>query len=211
MIASVNGRVAAVSPDGAVVEVGGVGLTVQCTPGTIARLQVGEQARLSTSLIVREDSLTLYGFADDDERQLFELLQTANGVGPRLAQAVLAIHPPREVRRAVSMGDLKALMQVPGIGKKGAERLVLELRDRLGVTSTDTQLDGPAAAGLPAVTPVAPWRDQLVSALIGLGWSGREAETALAALEPVAEEQAANGGVQVAVLLRRALQILGRS
>jgi holliday junction DNA helicase RuvA len=212
VIASVNGRVAAVSPDGAVVEVGGVGLTVQCTPGTIARLQVGEQARLSTSLIVREDSLTLYGFADDDERQLFELLQTANGVGPRLAQAVLAIHPPREVRRAVSMGDLKALMQVPGIGKKGAERLVLELRDRLGVTSVDTQLDGgPTAAGLPAVTPVAPWRDQLVSALIGLGWSGREAETALTALEPVAEEQAANGGVQVAVLLRQALQILGRS
>ena len=93
---------------------------------------MGEHARLATSLIVREDSLTLYGFADDDERQLFELLQTANGVGPRLAQAVLAIHPPREVRRAVSMGDLKALMQVPGIGKKGAERLVLELRDRLG-------------------------------------------------------------------------------
>jgi Holliday junction DNA helicase RuvA len=211
VIASVNGRVAAVSPDGAVVEVGGVGLTVQCTPGTIARLQVGEQARLSTSLIVREDSLTLYGFADDDERQLFELLQTANGVGPRLAQAVLAIHPPREVRRAVSMGDLKALMQVPGIGRKGAERLVLELRDRLGVTSSDTQLDGAPAAGLPAVTPVAPWRDQLVSALIGLGWSGREAETALTALEPVAEEQATNGGVQVAVLLRQALQILGRS
>jgi Holliday junction DNA helicase RuvA len=212
VIASVNGRVAAVSPDGAVVEVGGVGLAVQCTPGTIARLQVGEQARLSTSLVVREDSLTLYGFADDDERQLFELLQTANGVGPRLAQAVLAIHPPREVRRAVSMGDLKALMQVPGIGKKGAERLVLELRDRLGVTSVDTQLDGgPAAAGVPSVTPVAPWRDQLVSALVGLGWSSREAETALAALEPVAEEQAANGGVQVAVLLRQALQILGRS
>src|SRR5688572_14167711 len=119
MIASVNGRVAAVSPNGAVVEVGGIGLAVQCTPGTIARLQVGENARLATSLIVREDSLTLYGFADDDERQLFELLQTANGVGPRLAQAVLAIHPPREIRRAVSMGDLKALMQVPGIGKKG--------------------------------------------------------------------------------------------
>ncbi|MCW2537956.1 MAG: ruvA, partial [Modestobacter sp.] len=79
MIASVSGRVAAVAPDGAVVEVGGIGLSVQCTPGTIARLQVGEQARLSTSLVVREDSLTLYGFADDDERQLFELLQTANG------------------------------------------------------------------------------------------------------------------------------------
>jgi Holliday junction DNA helicase RuvA len=212
LIASVNGRVAAVSPDGAVVEVGGIGLAVQCTPGTIARLQVGENARLSTSLIVREDSLTLYGFADDDERQLFELLQTANGVGPRLAQAVLAIHPPREVRRAVSMADVKALMQVPGIGKKGAERLILELRDRLGSTTSDTSLDGPVPTGLPSVTPVAPWRDQLTSALVGLGWSTKEADGALAQLAPVADEQvAATGSVEVAVLLRQALQLLGRS
>jgi holliday junction DNA helicase RuvA len=210
VIASVNGRVAAVSPDGAVVEVGGVGLSVQCTPGTIARLQVGEQARLATSLIVREDSLTLYGFADDDERHLFELLQTANGVGPRLAQAVLAIHPPREVRRAVSMGDLKALMQVPGIGKKGTERLVLELRDRLGSTSSDTTLDAPSS--LPSLTPVAPWRDQLAAALVQLGWTLREADGAVAQLAPVADEQiAATGGVEVAVLLRQALQLLGRS
>jgi Holliday junction DNA helicase RuvA len=212
MIASVAGRVAAVSPDGAVVEVGGIGLAVQCTPGTIARLQVGETARLSTSLIVREDSLTLYGFADDDERQLFELLQTANGVGPRLAQAVLAIHPPREVRRAVSTADVKALMQVPGIGKKGAERLILELRDRLGSTTSDTSLDGPAAVGLPSVTPVAPWRDQLTSALVGLGWSVKEADGAVAALTPVADEQiTATGAVEVAILLRQALQLLGRS
>jgi Holliday junction DNA helicase RuvA len=212
LIASVNGRVAAVSPDGAVVEVGGIGLAVQCTPGTIARLQVGESARLSTSLVVREDSLTLYGFADDDERSLFELLQTANGVGPRLAQAVLAIHPPREVRRAVSMADVKALMQVPGIGKKGAERLILELRDRLGSTTTDTSLDGAIAPGLPSVTPVAPWRDQLTSALVGLGWSVKEADGAVAQLAPTADEQiAATGGVEVAVLLRQALQLLGRS
>jgi len=213
VIASLRGRVAAVSPDGAVVEVGGIGLSVQCTPGTIARLQVGESARLATSLVVREDSLTLYGFADDDERQLFELLQTANGVGPRLAQAVLAIHPPREVRRAVSMADVKALMKVPGIGKKGAERLILELRDRLGVTTTDTQLDGGAAGtGLPAVTPVAPWRDQLAAALVGLGWSGREADAAIVELAPLADEQvAATGSVEVAVLLRQALRLLGRS
>ena len=209
MIASVSGRVAAVSPDGAVVEVGGIGLAVQCTPGTIARLQVGETARLATSLVVREDSLTLYGFADDDERQLFELLQTANGVGPRLAQAVLAIHPPREVRRAVSMADVKALMQVPGVGKKGAERLILELRDRLGSITTDTSLEAPA--GLPSVTAVAPWRDQLTSALVGLGWSAKEADTALGQLAPVADEQiAASGAVEVAVLLRQALQMLGR-
>ena len=213
MIASVNGRVAAVSPDGAVVEVGGVGLSVQCTPGTIARLQVGGTARLATSLVVREDSLTLYGFADDDERQLFELLQTANGVGPRLAQAVLAIHPPREVRRAVSMGDLKALMQVPGIGRKGAERLVLELRDRLGASSSDTSPDGgPLPAGVGPITPVAPWRDQLSAALVGLGWNIREADSAVTALTPVADEQLTAGGrVDVAVLLRQALQMLGRS
>jgi Holliday junction DNA helicase RuvA len=213
VIASVNGRVAAVSPDGAVLEVGGVGLSVQCTPGTIARLQVGESARLSTSLVVREDSLTLYGFADDDERSLFELLQTANGVGPRLAQAVLAIHPPREIRRAVSMGDLKALMQVPGIGRKGAERLVLELRDRLGATTTDTSLDGPALpSGAGPITPVAPWRDQLSAAIVGLGWTSRDADTAVLALSPVADEQlVATGRVDVAVLLRQALQLLGRS
>ena len=212
MIASVHGRVAAVSPDGAVVEVGGIGLSVQCTPGTIARLTVGEAARLATSLVVREDSLTLYGFADDDERQLFELLQTANGVGPRLAQAVLAIHPPREVRRAVATGDLKALMQVPGIGKKGAERLVLELRDRLGSTSSDISLDGPAAPGLSPITPVAPWRDQLTSALMSLGWTAKEAEGALGQLAPVADEQVAEtGGVEIAVLLRQALRLLGRA
>ena len=210
MIASVRGTVTATGPDQAVIEVGGVGLAVHCAPGTLAELRVGQVARLATSLIVREDSLTLYGFADDDERQLFELLQTANGVGPRLAQAVLAIHPPREVRRAVSMADVKALMQVPGIGKKGAERLILELRDRLGSTTSDTSLD--PAVGLPSVTPVAPWRDQLTSALVGLGWSAKEADTALGQLAPVADEQiAATGSVEVAVLLRQALQMLGRS
>jgi holliday junction DNA helicase RuvA len=212
MIASVRGVVAAIAPDSAVIEVGGVGLSVQCAPGTLAGLKAGAEARLATSLVVREDSLTLYGFADDDERQLFELLQTANGVGPRLAQAVLAIHPPREVRRAVSMADVKALMQVPGIGKKGAERLILELRDRLGSTTSDTSLDGPAVTGPASVTPVAPWRDQLSSALVGLGWSTKEADSALAQLASVADEQiAATGSVEVAVLLRQALQLLGRS
>ncbi|MCI0688761.1 MAG: Holliday junction branch migration protein RuvA, partial [Sporichthyaceae bacterium] len=105
MIASVRGRVAAVSTDTVVVEVGGVGLSVSCTPSMLASLRVGEDARLSTSLVVREDSLTLYGFADDDARSLFELLQTASGVGPRLAQAVLAVHTPDVVRKAVATGD----------------------------------------------------------------------------------------------------------
>ena len=202
MIASVHGTVAAVGPDGAVVEVGGVGLAVHCTPGTLARLRVGESARLSTSLVVREDSLTLYGFADDDERSLFELLQTASGVGPRLAQAVLAVHPPHEVRRAVATSDLTALTRVPGIGKKGAERLVLELRDRIGSVEAGGPDAGGAGAG--AGYPVAPWRDQLRHALVGLGWSAREAEEATAAVAPANDADA-----DVATLLRAALRILG--
>lgn len=119
MIAFVSGQVAALAPDTAVIEVGGVGMAVQCAPNTLAALRVGRPARLSTSLVVREDSLTLYGFADDDERQVFELLQTVSGVGPRLAQTMLAVHSPDALRAAVSAGDEKALTAVPGIGKKG--------------------------------------------------------------------------------------------
>jgi Holliday junction DNA helicase RuvA len=202
VIASVRGPVAAVGPDGAVVEVGGVGLTVHCTPGTLARLRVGEPARLATSLVVREDSLTLYGFADDDERSLFELLQTASGVGPRLAQAILAVLPPAEVRLAIAGSDLRTLTRVPGIGRKGAERLVVELRDRLG-PATDAAVPGPGAA---TVAPVQPWREQVGQALVGLGWSAREAEEAVSA---VADQ--ADAGADVPALLRAALRLLGHS
>ena len=130
MISHLRGTVSGVAPDGAVIEVGGVGLSVQCTPGTLATLRPGEPARVATCLVVREDSLTLYGFTSDDERNVFELVQTATGVGPRLALAMLAVHSPDALRRAVSTGDLTALTMVPGIGKKGAQRIVLELKDR---------------------------------------------------------------------------------
>ena len=202
MIASVRGTVTAVAPDGAVVEVGGVGLAVVCAPGTLARLRVGEQARLATSLVVREDSLTLYGFADDDERALFELLQTANGVGPKLAQTMLAVHPPRELRRAIATSDLASLTAVPGIGRKGAERIVLELRDRIGA------IDGSDTAGPVGITPVAPWRDQLAHALAGLGFSGKEAGDAI---EVVAADVDGSSPPDVAALLRRTIQLLGRT
>ena len=206
MIASVRGTVAALGPDGAVVEVGGVGLAVSCSPGTLARLRVGETARLATSLVVREDSLTLYGFADDDERALFELLQTANGVGPKLAQTMLGVHPPREVRRAIATSDFPTLIKVPGIGRKGAERIVLELRDRIG--SIDGGSD--AATRRPGVTAVAPWRDQLAHALAGLGFSGKEAAEAI---DVVAGELAESG--DVARRRRRCcaarIQLLGRT
>jgi Holliday junction DNA helicase RuvA len=201
VIASVHGTVAALAPDGAVIEVGGVGLSVSCSPATLARLRIGEQARLATSLVVREDSLTLYGFADDDERALFELLQTANGVGPKLAQTMLAVHPPRELRRAIATSDFASLTAVPGIGRKGAERIVIELRDRIG------SIDG--AASTPVVfggTPVSPWRSQLAHALAGLGFSGKEAADAI---EVVAAD--AGDAPDVPALLRRTIQLLGRT
>jgi Holliday junction DNA helicase RuvA len=202
MIASVRGTIAALGPDGAVVEVGGVGLAVSCSPGTLARLRLGESARLATSLVVREESLTLYGFADDDERALFELLQTANGVGPKLAQTMLAVHPPRELRRAIATSDYASLTQVPGIGRKGAERIVLELRDRIG-SIDGTDHGGALGAG---VVAVAPWRDQLTHALAGLGFSGKEAADAI---DVVATDT--DGQPDVSALLRRSIQLLGRT
>jgi Holliday junction DNA helicase RuvA len=204
VIASVRGIVAALGPDGAVVEVGGVGLAVSCSPGTLARLRVGEGARLATSLVVREDSLTLYGFADDDERALFELLQTANGVGPKLAQTMLAVHPPRELRRAIATSDFPSLTQVPGIGRKGAERIVIELRDRIGsIDGSDTAVR--IGAG---VVAVAPWRDQLGHALAGLGFSGKEAADAI---DVVAADVDPDTMPDVSALLRRSIQLLGRT
>jgi Holliday junction DNA helicase RuvA len=199
VIASVSGRVAAVALDGAVIEVGGVGLSVQCAPGTLARLRTGQTVRLPTSLVVREDALTLYGFADEDERAMFELLQTASGVGPKLAQATLAVLSPGEIRRAVATDDFPTLTRVPGIGKKGAERLVLELRDRIGTIETG---DSVAVAVGP---DDAPWRDQVRQALVGLGWSAREAEHAVTA---VADDAAR--GADVAVLLKAAIRVLGQ-
>ncbi|MFI6286408.1 Holliday junction branch migration protein RuvA [Streptomyces sp. NPDC051018] len=206
MIAFVSGPVAALAPTTAVIEVGGIGMAVQCTPDTLSGLRLGQEARLATSLVVREDSLTLYGFADDDERQVFELLQTASGVGPRLAQAMLAVHTPDALRVAVATGDEKALTAVPGIGKKGAQKLLLELKDRLGAPlGTGIGLQG---TGTSARRP-APWRDQLHSALIGLGYAAREAEEAVAAVVPQAE--ASGGDPQVGVLLKSALQTLNRT
>ncbi|NRQ32046.1 Holliday junction branch migration protein RuvA [Nonomuraea sp. NN258] len=203
MIASVSGRVSAIAPDAAVIEVGGVGILTHCAPGTLATLRVGEEARLATSLVVREESLTLYGFATDDERVVFELLQTASGVGPKLALAMLAVHSPNALRVAVASADLKALTQVPGIGQKGAQRIVLELKDRLG---TPEEAVNAVIAG---ERPVAVWREQVHSGLVGLGYSGKDADEALAAVEPLAEADLSVGRPpQIAALLKAALRSL---
>jgi Holliday junction DNA helicase RuvA len=200
MIASVRGRVTAVAPDSAVVEVGGVGFAVQCSPNTLARLRVGQEAQLATSLVVREDSLTLYGWLDADERSLFELLQTASGVGPRLAQAMLAVHSPDVIRVAIASGDIDTLTRVPGIGKKGAQRLVLELKERIGAVEP---------AGVPGGGPVggAPWREQVAQALVGLGWSASQAAGAVDAVAASVDGDQPD----VPALLKQAIRLLGQN
>jgi len=205
VIASVSGRVAAVGPDTAVVDVGGFGVAVICTPGTLAGLRVGDTATLATTLVVREDALTLYGFADDDERAVFEQVQTVSGIGPRLAQAMLAVHSPDALRRAVATDDLVALTAVPGIGRKGAQRLALELKDRIGPPrgsskgSLDITNGSRRSSG---------WEAQVHAALLGLGWSVRDADEAVAAIAP---EAAAEPAQDISTLLRAALRTLSRA
>jgi Holliday junction DNA helicase RuvA len=215
VISHVAGTVCAIAPDGAVVEVGGVGLLVQCTPGTLATLRAGERARLATSLVVREDALTLFGFATDDERDVFVLLQTATGVGPRLALAMLAVFTPDALRRAVATEDVAALTRVPGIGRKGAQRIVLELAGRLGAPGTGSPGDGGPAVPSGRDGPP-PWRDRVRAGLVSLGWQAREADQAIAAVEAdltgTGDSGAAPpGDVDTAAMLRAALRKLSRA
>jgi Holliday junction DNA helicase RuvA len=198
MIAFVRGRVAALTLSSAVLEVGGVGLELMCTPGTLATLRTGESATLPTSMVVREDSLTLFGFVDDDERQTFELVQTASGVGPKVAQSMLAVLSPDDLRRAIAADDIKTLTRVPGIGQKGAQRIVLELKDRIGAPVGARQAAVPSGQ--------APWRDQVHQGLVGLGWPVRDAEKAVDAVAPEAGD-----APDVAALLRAALRTLSRA
>ena len=198
MIAFVRGQVAAVTLSSAVLEVGGVGLELICTPGTLATLRPGHQSTLPTSMVVREDSLTLFGFLDEDEKSIFELVQTASGVGPKLAQAVLAVLAPDDLRRAIGSDDVKTLTRVPGIGQKGAQRIILELKDRIG----------PVRGGrtAPTAAATAPWRDQVHQGLVGLGWSTRDAEDAVEAVAPEAGDTP-----DVGTLLRAALRTLSKA
>ena len=201
MIAFVRGRVATVTLSSAVLEVGGVGLELMCTPATLAGLHIGQEATLPSSMIVREDSMTLYGFADDDEKSIFELMQTASGVGPKVAQAIVAVLDPDGVRTAIAGEDVKTLTKVPGIGQKGAQRIILELKDRIGAPA------GTAGSGR-AIASAAPWRDQVHQALIGLGYSTKDAERAVDAVSAQAD---AGASANVGSLLRAALQTLSKA
>jgi Holliday junction DNA helicase RuvA len=200
MIASLTGTVLQVGPTSAVVEVGGLGVLALCSPNTVAALRVGQRATLATSLVVREDSLTLYGFASADEREFFELLLTATGVGPKLAQAALAVLPPDQLRAAIASENLVQLTKVPGIGRKGAQRMVIELKDKINAVGLVSEPHSGTAA------PPA-WRDQVAQGLIGLGWSAKDADAACSEVEPLVAEEP---GTSVAVLMRAALQTLAR-
>ncbi|KSU70245.1 Holliday junction branch migration protein RuvA [Rhodococcus qingshengii] len=198
MIASVRGEVLDIALDHAVIEASGVGYRVNATPVTLGALHRGSEARLFTTMIVREDSMTLYGFSDTESKDLFSLLQTVSGVGPRLAMATLAVLEPDALRRALSEGNLTALTRVPGIGKRGAERMVVELRDKVDAVATTAG----AASGVVVGSLI---RDQIVEALEGLGFPIKQAEQATDSV--LAESPEAT----TSVALRSALSLLGKT
>ena len=198
MIAQVRGEVLRVGLDRVVVLVGGVGMLVHTTPATAASCRHGAAVDHATHLVVREDALTLYGFGSDAERELFETVQTVTGIGPRIALAVLSVLTPDQVRAAISSADLVTLTKVPGIGRKSAERLVLELRDKLAMPSAAAASASPATAG-------PPWREQVADALVGLGWSAKQAGDAVDRVAPAPGEP-----IEISAILRAALRELGR-
>ena len=206
MIAFVRGTVAHAGADQVVVDLGSVGVVVQCTPATALSVHRGEHLELLTTMVVREDGWTLYGFLEADERTAFEQVQTVSGIGPRIALALLATLSPDELRRAVASGDEVALTKVPGIGRKGAQRLILELADRLGPVAATTAHQAPG-------TPAVGWQQSVAAGLTSLGWTAREAEAAVSAIDPdlVVSSSGADGEPDVGRLLKAALRGLDRS
>lgn len=198
MISSIRGEVLQIGLDHVVLDVGGLGYRVNAAPATLGLLSRGTPASLVTTLVVREDSMTLYGFTDDESRALFSLVQTVSGIGPRLAMAITSVLEPEALKRALVDEDIKALQRVPGIGKRTAERMVLELRDKV----TPGAADGAAAVlGGGANTKL----DHVVEGLVGLGFGQPAAE---AATEAVLKE---SPDAEIGVVLRSALAMLGRT
>jgi len=197
MIASVRGEVLEIALDHAVIESAGVGYRVNATPATLGGLHRGSEARLITAMIVREDSMTLYGFPDSESKELFGLLQTVSGVGPRLAMATLAVLEPDALRTALAEGNVTALTRVPGIGKRGAERMVVELRDKVDAVASSGAVA--IAAGSGSI------RDQVVEALVGLGFPAKQAEQATDSVLVDAPESTTSAA------LRSALSLLGKT
>ena len=205
MISFVRGTVVQASADSVVIDLGSVGVLVQCTPATALGLRHGDHVELMTTIVVREDGWTLYGFADPDERAVFEQVQTVSGIGPRIAMALLGTLTPDDLRRAVASDDEAALVRVPGIGRKGAQRLILELKDRLGPATSSGRGERSTAM------PTGGWQGDVAAGLTSLGWSAREADQAVQAIDPnVVAEATSGGSPDVGALLKAALRTLDR-
>ena len=202
MIALVSGEVVAADQESVVVVVSGLGLRVLCPPGVASGLRVGQATTLHTSLVVREDALTLYGFASPADRDCFELVQTASGIGPRIAMAVVSVLGPAGLAQAVRAENLAALTKVPGIGRKGAQKMVIELKDKV------LTLDVGGADAQPGATGPLDWRTAVASGLEGLGWSAKDAARACDDVEDLVEQ---DPGLTVGQILRAALQHLARA
>ena len=202
MISLINGVVRSITTERTIVEVGGVGLAVSITSQTSSQLNIGAPAQLFTSLVVREDSLTLFGFLDDESRSAFELVQTVSGIGPKVALAILGAHSPQSLAVAIAQEDIKAIEKVPGIGRKGAQRLILELKGKISDfgSSNHKQVHQPV------------WREQLTSALISLGFSAKDSDAAISAvIAQYADSGVDAQTVDISELLKAALQTGRRS
>lgn len=201
MIDSLNGEVLTIGLDHAVIECGGVGYRFLATPPTLGRLQRGETRRVLTSMVVKDDGVTLYGFADADSRTMFHKLQTVSGLGPKLALAALAVFSPGELADRIAAGDAKSVQTIPGVGKKMAERIVLELKDKLEGLTAGEQGTVPATSLAGGSSFAA---EQVVEALTGLGFGEKAARPVVGTLA------AANPDAASSALLRAALTELGK-
>jgi Holliday junction DNA helicase RuvA len=201
LISFLRGTVAHVGLSTAVIDLNGAGMSVNATPQTLSGLRTGEEGKLFTSLIVREDSLTLFGFSSDDEREVFDVLLSVSGVGPRLALAVLAVHEPEAIRVAAHTGDSKTFTKVPGIGPKVAGRIVLELAGKLVPHGT-------AGTAAPATAAEAAWKPQVVAAMTSLGWSEKDATASID--KALADDPEVSFRGNVAEILRTTLRWLGQ-
>lgn len=212
MISFVQGRIDSLAAETVVVDMAGIGVEVQVTSQARARLRSGETARIPTTLVVREDSFTLFGFVDDDERETFAVLQSVRGIGPRVARSLLSVMTPEQLRAAVAAEDVRSLTRVPGIGPRGAQRMVIDLRDKL--PAPDPTHGGAVTPDAPS-RPDATWAGEVTAALVGLGWTSSDAGVAVQAVAEAAQPGGAahheDRGPDVATLLRMALQTLNQA
>lgn len=204
MIDSVNGEVIAIGLDHAVIECGGVGYRFLATPPTLGKLVRGESRRVLTSMVVKDDGVTLYGFADADARSMFHKLQTVTGLGPKLALAALAVFEPGELANKIAAGDAKAVQTIPGVGKKMADRVILELKDKIEALTTVPDGGSVGGGGVASASNSSFASEQVVEALVGLGFGERQAR-------PVVEQLLAEDPhMAQSALLRASLTVLGK-